>query len=168
MQLRPETEDGLHTLRFLALRGLNEMGLPLTPLADVATQLGIPEAQLLRISQPLAEQGYLLIAPGPPVGMRLALEPTEIRLGDVIRIYEGPLRLLRSAAERAALQELSSCKLSEILVWAARELQGFLNQYTLQQILPAARARTELPGVSGDKTPGKTANHGSHLYIVPS
>ena len=164
MQLRPETENGLHTLRFLALRDQNETGPTRAPVAEVAAELNLSEAQLLSISQPLVEHGYLQITLGPPASMRLAFDPSEIRLGDVIRVYEGPLRLLPSLEQHDSVHEGTACKLSEILDWAARELRGFLNQYTLEQILPAVPNPTELRAPSAEETP----NPGAHLHIVPS
>ena len=61
---------------------------------DISDAYGISKHHLVRVAQTLGEHGYVELIPGRSGGLRLAMDPAAIRLGDVVRRTEPHLRLV--------------------------------------------------------------------------
>src|SRR5262245_65907870 len=66
-------------------------GLPI-PSHIIAQKRGIPERFLLKVLKPLVSAGLLYSVKGPNGGYRLAKQPKEITILEVIEAVDGPIR----------------------------------------------------------------------------
>ncbi|MCA9607633.1 MAG: Rrf2 family transcriptional regulator [Myxococcales bacterium] len=64
-----------------------------TQIKEIAERQAIPPRFLEQIFQDLKRAGLVTSKRGPRGGYQLALEPAQIRLGDIIRALEGPVAL---------------------------------------------------------------------------
>ncbi|MBC7172080.1 MAG: Rrf2 family transcriptional regulator [Polyangiaceae bacterium] len=64
-----------------------------TQIKDIAERQAIPPRFLEQIFQDLKRASLVTSKRGPKGGYALALPPGEIRLGDVVRALEGPIRI---------------------------------------------------------------------------
>jgi Rrf2 family protein len=71
-----------------------------TQIKDIADRQAIPPRFLEQIFQDLKRASLVTSKRGPKGGYALALPPGEIRLGDVVRALEGPIRISDPAEDR--------------------------------------------------------------------
>jgi Rrf2 family protein len=86
MKLGEGVEQAIHCV--LLLSGLAVDGV--LPAAALAEYHGVSTSYLLKHLQALAGAGLLLSVPGPKGGYRLAREPSQISLLDIVLAIEGP------------------------------------------------------------------------------
>jgi Rrf2 family protein len=77
----------------------------------IAEQFHIPSELLAKILQRLAKRGLIRSQNGPRGGYVLALRPTQISVGDVIRALEGPVRIVSCMEDSSDCPQLSHCSL---------------------------------------------------------
>eukprot|EP00903_Cladosiphon_okamuranus_P001061 g1059.t1 len=114
----------------------------------LATQLGLAKSHVMKIVAHLAKGGYLETTRGRGGGIRLALEPEAIRLGDVVRLIEpdlGVVACLKPDSD-AVCAFLPRCALKGAMARAAEAFLDSLNTQTLASIL----AGTQLAVPAGD------------------
>lgn len=68
---------------------------------EIAERQSIPPRFLEQIFQDLKRAGLVGSRRGPRGGYQLAKDPTEIRLGDIVRALEGPITLVREGEGEA-------------------------------------------------------------------
>ena len=71
-------------------------------LSEIAQNQGIPDKYLVQILVVLKSAGFVSSKRGADGGYILAKPPSEITLGDVIRVVEGPLLTLKCSNENEA------------------------------------------------------------------
>ena len=109
------TEQSRYALRVLAFCGARHPAL--CKVADIARETDITEQNIFKLIKTLSKSGLIETARGPHGGVRLAVAPAAIRVGQVIRVVEprfqacGPLgRMLSddpvSPVERALDREI--------------------------------------------------------------
>lgn len=86
MKLSEGVEQAIHSM--LLLSGLALDGV--LPASALAEYHGVSTSYLLKHLQALAGAGLLLSVPGPKGGYRLAREPAQISLLDIVLAIEGP------------------------------------------------------------------------------
>jgi len=86
MKLSEGVEQAIHSV--LLLSGLPVDGV--LPASSLAEYHGVSSSYLLKHLQSLATAGILLSVPGPKGGYRLAREPKQITLLDIVLAVEGP------------------------------------------------------------------------------
>lgn len=89
MQLSLHADYSLRVLLYLATRP----GQIVTT-QEISSAYGISKNHLVRVVQTLGEYGYVDLIPGRYGGIRLAMDPDQIRLGDVVRRAEPNLKLV--------------------------------------------------------------------------
>jgi Rrf2 family protein len=94
------SRKGRYALRALYALAGNEGGGPML-IADLAERENIPRKFLEAILLELKNAGVLRSKKGKGGGYELAKNPTEIVLGEVIRIIDGPLAPIPCVSERA-------------------------------------------------------------------
>lgn len=135
MQLSLHADYGLRVLLYLGTH----------PGEVVATQqisdaYGISKNHLVRVMQTLGEAGYVNVIPGRSGGVTLAMDPADIRLGDVIRATEPNLDLLECFdIETNTCPIISVCGLKTPLIKALDAFMAELNKNTLADLLTPAR-----------------------------
>ncbi|MCY3024342.1 MAG: Rrf2 family transcriptional regulator [Planctomycetota bacterium] len=91
----------------LALADQYEKGPVL--IADLAEREGIPKKFLEQILLDLKNAGFIQSKKGKGGGYFLRRRPREIRLGQIIRMFDGPLALLPCVSQ-TAYQRCSECR----------------------------------------------------------
>lgn len=76
-----------------------------TQIKDIAERQAIPPRFLEQIFQDLKRAGLVSSKRGPRGGYQLALAPSEIRIGDIVRALEGPITLSGGNGEGKAAKE---------------------------------------------------------------
>jgi Rrf2 family protein len=76
---------------------------------DIAKTNEIPKKFLDAILGELRKAGFVLSRKGPTGGYRLAREPSQIKIGHVIRVIDGPLAPI-ACASRTAYQPCADCR----------------------------------------------------------
>ncbi len=66
----------------------------LTTIAELAERYGISKNHLMKIVQDLSRKGLLETTRGRGGGVRLGVDPSQLRVGDIIRMTENDLRLV--------------------------------------------------------------------------
>jgi Rrf2 family nitric oxide-sensitive transcriptional repressor len=100
----------------------------------------ISKNHLVRVMQTLGEAGYVTLMPGRAGGVKLAKDPADIRLGDVVRHCEPHLDLVECFdAATNTCPIVSVCGLKAPLALALEAFLAELNKHTLAELLAPAR-----------------------------
>lgn len=122
-----------YTLRVLIYLALNRKEL--VTIADVARAYDISQNHLMKVVHQLAVNGYIETIRGKGGGMRLAQEPPEINLGELIRTTEGNHGLLECVDGEGSCCIQPACTLTAILREAHSALYAVLQRYTLDDLI---------------------------------
>lgn len=133
MRLALQTDYALRTLMFLAWRGER------ATIVQVAEFYGISQTHVAKIVNQLARQRYVRSIRGLGGGLELARKPEEIRIGEVIRSFEGAMHLLECVGTLDVCAIQNFCKLRGVLAEAERLQMEYLDSVTLADVLPARR-----------------------------
>lgn len=140
MRLTTFTDYTLRVLMYLAVEPERRATIP-----EIAAAYGISENHLMKVVHRLARGGLVESVRGKGGGVRLALPPVEIRLGQVIRASEGDAAIVECfSAENNSCHITPVCRLSHIL---AESFEGFykaLDTYTLADLATDHRQLVEL------------------------
>lgn len=132
-----------YTLRVLMFLALNRDRLATIP--EIAAAYGISENHLMKVVQQLARAGVIESVRGKGGGIRLAREPEEIRLGEVVRASEGSGATVECLSDNPVTCKIAPvCRLTGILVRAFETLYATLNEYTLADLVSNPRPLTAL------------------------
>src|SRR5437763_12566509 len=105
MRLTEQTRYALHVLAYCAVRHPS-----LAKVAAIAADTGITEQNIFKLIKTLTKAGLVTTIRGPHGGVRLAMPPGAIRVGQVIRAIEprfkacGPLDQIMSNAPVSAVE----------------------------------------------------------------
>jgi Rrf2 family transcriptional regulator, nitric oxide-sensitive transcriptional repressor len=130
MYLTQFSDIGLRLLMYLA-REYRET--PAVTIAEVSTQLNIPRNHLVKVAGRLTQNGCISATRGRTGGIRLAVEPSALLLGDVVKILEGRKEIINCEQLKCGLR--SECGLRSALSVAYDAFYSTLNTYTLADIL---------------------------------
>ena len=123
----------------VALAGLARQDNDAASARDLAEQLHLPLPVLRNILKVLATHGLLLSSRGPSGGYRLARDPHEISLAEIVEVIEGPVQLLTCCPTepndpRPRCQLEDSCRIKSNVGRVHERLMAFLHDVTLDQI----------------------------------
>jgi len=161
------TKQTSHAIRILihGARSPNE----LLKVAEIADQLEITPQNVFKIVHLLARSGFVQAVRGRNGGVRLAREPHEIRIGDVVRAMEVMDVALDDAPPRKGKAGTGQ-PISRVLDDALEAFISVLDQHTLADMAQAGRApgylneaRTPRPRASRRRSaaPRKSSARGS-------
>ena len=103
---------------------------------EMARRYGISRNHLMKIVHQLSLLGYVETVRGKNGGVRLAGQPEDIRLGDVVRDFEGNMEIAECFAPDPKTCPIESCcRLQPILREALGAFLSVLDQYTLRDLL---------------------------------
>jgi len=116
-------------------------GKGLVHIKTVAADEEIPPKFLEGILLELKRAGYLTSRRGVDGGYQLARSPDEIRLGEVIRVLDGPLAPMASAAELQALMDRNPRQIGfyAVLMDVRNAVSGILDSTSLAEVLKRNR-----------------------------
>lgn len=137
MQLSRFTD---YTLRVLFYTAVNNDRL--TTLAEIAGFYEISVEHLRKVVHALSKSGYLQTFRGKNGGIRLAVSPEDINLGDVITQSEGTSPLVDCIGQDCKLTGF--CTLQSVFHEAQQAYMDTLRKYTLAQMLDSPQLQTQL------------------------
>ena len=135
--LSHRTDFALRTLMYLG-RVAAEKESRRVASAEIARVFDIPLNHLVKIVHQLAQHGYVHTTRGPGGGVELARSPEDIRIGQVIDDFQGPLQLHDCVSSPGLCAIESFCKLQSIFRQGDALQRDFLNRHTLADVIPAA------------------------------
>ena len=142
MKLSTRGRYGIHAMYDLAVN----YGDGPQSIKCIAERQGVPEAYLEQLIAMLRREKLVISNRGAQGGYRLAREPREITVGDVLRALEGGLNLVDCLDEEDTCGK--SCACPSRIVWM--KIRDGLNQVvdgiTLQDMIDEQKCRTSLEG----------------------
>jgi Rrf2 family nitric oxide-sensitive transcriptional repressor len=117
---------------------------------DVSSAYGISKAHLLKAARQLGQLGYLENHRGRSGGIRLAMAPRMIIIGEVVRHTEGNLELVECFnADTNTCPLIGVCKLSALFRTGLRAFLAELDKVTLEDIVSDRRKLLLRLGTTG-------------------
>ncbi len=133
MRLTTHTDFALRTLMYLATKAERATA------TQVAQFYGISADHMAKVVNKLSRMGYVRSVRGIGGGIELARQPQDIRLGEVIVVFEGNMHLLECVATENVCAIESFCKLKGVLAEAERIQLNYLNKITLSDVVPTRK-----------------------------
>lgn len=131
MRLTTMTDYALRLLMYLA-----QQPDRLCTIAEAAQAHGISEAHLMKVTHHLGLLGWIETVRGKGGGMRLAREPHEIGLGEVVRDMEPDFHLVECFSTGNTCVRTGDCALTGVLHSALQDFLARLDGVTLADIVP--------------------------------
>ena len=142
MQLTLYSDYALRTLIYLAINDDN------VTIADIAEDYKISRNHLVKVVHNLGKLGYITTTRGRHGGLRLAMRPEEINIGEVVRRTEPNFTLVECFDRKTNQCVITpACKLIGVLGEAFRAFNEVLNRYTLADMTTNADALRESLGI---------------------
>lgn len=132
MRLTTMTDYALRLLMYLA-----QQPGRLCTIAEAARAYGISEAHLMKVTHHLGLLGWIETVRGKGGGMRLAREPQDIVLGEVVRDMEPDFHLVECFSGGNACVLTGHCALTGVLQSALQDFLARLDGVTLADIAPS-------------------------------
>jgi Rrf2 family nitric oxide-sensitive transcriptional repressor len=130
MKLSLFSDYSLRTLLFAALKKSTFQ------IDEVTSAYGISRHHLAKVVQTLAQHGYLATRRGRKGGLRLAIDPEKIRLGQLIRKTEQETAILECFdPNRNTCPIVGCCRLKTVLASALNAFFSVLDQHTLSDLV---------------------------------
>jgi Rrf2 family nitric oxide-sensitive transcriptional repressor len=133
VRLALQSDYALRTLMYLATQGSR------ATIGEVAELFGISAAHVAKVVNQLARFGFVRSIRGIGGGIELARAADQIRVGQVIKAFEGGLGLLDCVSTDGVCAIESFCKLKAVLAEAERIQTAYLDSVTLADVIPTKR-----------------------------
>ncbi|NJP37837.1 Rrf2 family transcriptional regulator [Alkalicoccus luteus] len=131
MHLTQYTDFSLRVLMYTAVRPSGR----LSQIKDISEAYGISKNHLMKVVYRLGKLGYIETIRGRNGGIRLALEPQDINIGEVVRHTEDNFHMVECFnSETNTCPITPACKLQFALSDALAAYLDVLDQYTLEDI----------------------------------
>jgi len=101
---------------------------------NISETYNIPLELLAKILQKLAKSGLIVSQNGPKGGYTLAKDPSRITLGEVIRIIEGPIQIVRCVEGDTTCSQTELCTIRSPLRKIEGKITSFLDGITIDTI----------------------------------
>ncbi|MCR8644802.1 Rrf2 family transcriptional regulator [Paenibacillus sp. N1-5-1-14] len=132
MRLTYYTDYSLRVLMYLAVLEEGQK----SSIGDIARSYGISENHLIKVVHELGKLGLIATSRGRGGGIKLAVDPKSVRIGDIVRQTEKDFDLVECFDVLTNTCKLSSsCKLKHLLASALQVYLNKLNEYTLADIV---------------------------------
>lgn len=128
MQLTRHTDFSLRVLIYLSLNKTGE----LVTINEISDHFDILKNHLTKVVHHLAQKKYIETVRGKNGGLRLARDPADIKLGDVVQSMEMNLDVVDCSKPLCPL--INNCKLKRILNKAKQSFLKTLNNYSLADL----------------------------------
>jgi Rrf2 family nitric oxide-sensitive transcriptional repressor len=127
-----------YTLRVLMFLAINRDRLATIP--EVAAAYDISQNHLMKVVHQLALSGVIESVRGKGGGIRLARQPEDIRLGQILRSSESNAAIVECLSEDGGACCIApACKLKGVLARAFDSLYATLDETTLADLVNAPR-----------------------------
>ena len=131
MRLTTMTDYALRLLMYLAHQPKR-----LCTIAEVADAYGISEAHLMKITHQLGLAGFVETVRGKGGGMRLAVSPSSINVGAVVRAVEPDFALVECFGQQNQCALTGYCRLAGVIGGALEHFLAHLDRHTLGDLVP--------------------------------
>lgn len=138
MRLTVFTDYSLRVLLVLASRTEE-----LVTISDIAGAFGISHAHLMKVTHVLGKTRWVDTVRGRNGGMRLAIDPRKLKLGDIVRDLEEDFALVECMGENDRCALTGGCGLEVALQIAMDGFFRDLNRYSLADLVDTS------PSLSG-------------------
>lgn len=125
MQFTQFTDFSLRVLMYLT----HQERTDLVTITEISEQFSIPRNHLVKVVNNLVKQGWVNATRGRNGGLQLAVKPSDLQLGEVIKQLEVHKNLIDCKKTQCRLDGM--CHLQGILANSLRDFYKGLNQYTL-------------------------------------
>lgn len=136
MRVTRYTDYSLRVLIYLGLRPDQR-----STIREISEAYNISRNHLMKVVQQLVSLGYVDSVRGVGGGLNLALAPSEIAVGAVVRDMEPDLALVECMRSNNQCVISGGCKLKRMLARARDSFFEALNEYSLADILTPDEAR---------------------------
>lgn len=149
MKLSKRGEYALRSLINLGIAG--EVGRSLVRVSELAANEQLPVKFLEQILQALKEAGMVKSARGKFGGYRLAKPMREIRIGEIVRLIDGPLAPIgcvsQTAYEKCTCPDEAHCGLRMLMLDVRNAIAGILDRYTLADVVEVTLRKLRRDGM---------------------
>lgn len=126
MRLTLFTDYAIRVLLFLA----NEPERLVT-VGEIAKKYDVSQHHLVKVVQDLVKNGYVKSTKGRGGGMRLAVQPQEINIGEIVKKFEPEMQMI----DCTDCPLCGNCSLPKLMAEAVIAFLGVLNKYSLKDIM---------------------------------
>jgi Rrf2 family nitric oxide-sensitive transcriptional repressor len=130
MQLTRFTDYSLRVLIYLGVR----QGEWVT-IGQISEAHGISRNHLMKVVSFLSRSGYVDSQRGPGGGVRLLMQPNEIRVAAVVRAAESDMNLAECFGSNPSCRIAPACRLRGIFAEGLEAFMGVLDQYSLDDLI---------------------------------
>lgn len=135
MYITRYTDYSLRVLMYVALKGAE-----ISTIREIAESYDISKNHLMKVVQELNNKGYLIGMRGKNGGLRLNGRPADINIGALVRDLEQGQALVECFSNTNKCILSPACQLKYVLAEALEAFFRTLDEYSLADILPTARA----------------------------
>jgi len=134
------SKKGEYALRSVINLGIAaEVGRALVQVSELAENEQLPVKFLEQIMQALKEAGFVQSVRGKFGGYRLARPARDIRIGEVVRLIDGPLAPIgcvsQTAYEPCTCPDEAHCGLRMLMLDVRNAIANILDRYTLADVV---------------------------------
>lgn len=137
MKLSKKGEYALRALIDLGIAG--EVGRELVQVTELSDKESIPAKFLEQIMQELKTAGIVVAQRGKFGGYHLARPASEITIGSIVRLIDGPLAPIgcvsHTAYEKCSCPDEEHCGLRMLMLDVRNAIAGILDRYTLADVV---------------------------------
>ena len=146
------SKKGEYALRALIDLGIAaDVGRGLVQVSELSENEKIPMKFLEQIMQQLKEAHLVDSQRGKYGGYRLAQPAKEIRIGQVVRLIDGPLAPIgcvsHTAYERCSCPDEDHCGLRMLMLDVRNAIAGILDRYTLADVVEVTTRKMKRDGI---------------------
>jgi len=145
MRLNVQSDYALRLLMFLAVNRDR-----LCTIAEISAHYDISRNHMMKVAQQLGHIGYVDTVKGRSGGLRLAMEPEQIPIGNVVRRMEGDFAIVECFAGRTNTCLITpACRLNGILAEAVSAFLAVLDQSSIADLTSGNKKLHDLLSSSG-------------------
>ncbi len=140
MQLTRYTDYALRILVLLCAKPKGEV----TTAAEIADFYGISRSHLAKVVSMLADEEIITTVRGRGGGFRLAVDPADVAIGDLVRATENLTIVECFDRETSSCPLSSDCTLERLFQDATSAFLAVLDKTTLAELVPASPELVQL------------------------
>jgi Rrf2 family nitric oxide-sensitive transcriptional repressor len=130
MRLTNFSDYAFRMLMYAAVRGGE-----LITIEETAERYRVSRTHLMKVANMLTNSGYLTAVRGRSGGLRLAMRPNQIGLGDIVRATEPDFDLVECFAKDGSCRITPNCRLRGVLGEALSAFISTFDRYTLADLV---------------------------------
>jgi len=102
-------------------------------IVEIAEQFEVPRNHLIKVANKLGKLGWVDATRGRNGGLRLAIAPSKLKIGEILKQVEGCTELIDCSKPACSLR--GGCKLKGALDHGLSIFYDVMNNYTLEDIV---------------------------------